>query len=283
MSIEKSILKNSHSIYYWSSRFFPKPVRDDVFKLYSFIHTVKEFTDTDVTEVDKFEHIEHRWQTIKTDLAHKRVPSPLDDSASEHVLAYIAYLTHRHGFDPAWIDAFLKSMRWDLQKHQYRSLKDLSDYMYGSSEVIGLMMARILGLPEESMKAARLQGRAMQYIMFLRDISVQNERGYSYFPANDIKKYGLKDLTEVEARAKPGMFADFIHAELLRYAQWQTEANEGFAHIPRRLRIPLLTAVDMGNWTAQQLKYDPMIVFQKKLKPHKRQYVRQAVRHTISR
>ena len=273
MSIEQLLL----------GRFFPKPVRDDVFKLYSFVRTVRDFTEVNPAEVEKFEHLEHRWTTIKGQLAGKLVPTPLDGSASEHVLANIAYLTHRYGFDPAWTDAFLKSMRWDIQKHQYRSLKDLSEYMYGSSEVIGLMLISILGLPEEYMKPARIQGRAMQYIVFLRDIAAQNERGFSYFPANDVKKYGLKNLSEEEVRSKPGMFTDFIHAELLRYAQWQAEANDGFIRIPRRMRVPLQSLVDMHTWTARKLKYDPMAVFDRQLKPHRRHLVRHVVRRSIYR
>ena len=77
------------------------------------------------------------------------------------------------------------------------------------------------------------------------------------------------------------MFCDFMHAQLLRYANWQTEANNGFVYIPKRLRIPLQTAVDMYNWTAQQLKEDPLIVFEKKVKPRKRQVIRRAVRRTV--
>lgn len=264
-------------------RFFPKAVRDDVFKLYSFAQTVKDFTEIKPSNIEKFEHIEHRWKTVKGQLAKKQVPTPLDGSKSERVLANIAYLTHRHSFDPAWVDAFLKSMRWDIQKHEYRSLKDLHEYMYGSSEVLALMLARILGLPEESQKAVRMQGRAMQYMAFLRGLSAQEKRGFRYFPLNDLKKYGLKDLTEAEARKKPRMFADFIHAELLRYAQWQAEANEGLMLIPKRLKGPFLTLIDTDNWTAQQLKYDPMKAFDKRLKPHRHQVVRQVMRHTMSK
>jgi phytoene synthase len=274
---------SAHTPYFWSRRLFPRAVRDDVLKLHAFYRTVKDFMEEGRAGLEKFERLEQRWHTIKQDLKEKRVATPLDDSATEHVLANMAYLTHRHGFDLAWTDAFLKSMRWDLQKHEYRALKDLRVYMYGSAEVFGLMMVRIIGLPEETMKAARLQARAMQYITFLRDIPLQNGKGFAYFPQNDIKKYGLKSLSEKEARTKPGMFADFMHAELLRYAQWQADANEGFAHIPRRYRVPLLTAVDSYNWTARQLKYDPMTVFEKQLRPQKRQIARQAVRNTMRR
>lgn len=283
MNIEKNIFKNGSTTYYWSSRFFPKGVRDDVFKLYSFVRVVDDFVDQVPSDVKNFEYIERRWQTIKQDLTLQKVAAPLDDSVSERVLANIAYIVHRHKCDPAWVDAFLKSMRWDVQKHEYRALKDTIDYMYGSAEVIGLFMARILNLPEEALEAARLQGRAMQYINFLRDIAEDNELGRCYFPSSEYKKYGLKNLTEQEAREKPKMFADFMHSQLLRYATWQTDANEGFLFIPKRLRVPLQTAVDMYNWTAQELKNNPLVVFEKKVKPRKRQVVRVAVKRSIQK
>ncbi len=278
--------KNHHSSwhlggYFWRSRLLPKPVRDDAFKLYSFVSTVRGYAL--VQRVEEFEAIEHRWKTIAAELDKRRVPTPLDDSASEHVLANMAYLVHRHSLDGAWVDAFLKSMRWDLQKHQYRSFKDLQDYMYGSAEVIGLMIVKMLGLPEESMKAARVQARAMQYISFLQHVSLDYKRGQTYFPLNDIKKFGLKDVSEDEARKKPGMFADFMHAELMRYAQWQSEANEGFAHIPRRVRVPLETTIDVNNWIARQLKYKPLEVFEQVIRPPKHQVVRRVVRHSITK
>jgi len=195
----------------------------------------------------------------------------------------MAYIVFRYKCDPAWVDAYLKSMRQDAQKHQYRTLKDTLEYIYGSGEVIGLFMARILDLPEEALKYARLQGRAMKYVGLLRDIKGDDNLGRCYFPTSEYIKYGLKNLSEEEARNKPAMFTDFMHAQLLRYAQWQTEANEGFHYIPRRLRVPLHTAVDMYNWTAQQLKYDPLIVFEQKVKPKKRRVIRQAVKRTITR
>lgn len=283
MSIERTIFKKGSTTYYWSSRFFPKGVRDDVFKLYSFVRVVDDYVDQVPSNIERFEYIEARWKTVKKDLASGKVVSALDDSVDERVLANIAYIVHRHRCDPEWIDAFIKSMRWDVQKHQYRALKDTIEYMYGSAEVIGLCMARILNLPEESLGYARLQGRAMQYINFLRDIAEDNELGRCYFPANEYRKYGLKNLSESEARAKPKMFEDFMHSQLLRYATWQTEANKGFLFIPKRLRVPLQTAVDMYNWTAQELKSNPIVVFEHKVKPKKRHVVRRAVKRSISK
>lgn len=279
MSVDKKIFKKGASDYYWSSRFLPKGMRDDVFKLYSFVRTARDAT----ADPKAFDYLEHRWATIQEGLSDRKVPTPLDDSVAEHAMANMAYLVHRHNFDPDWTAAFLKSMRWDLQKHEYRSLKDTLAYMYGAAEVIGLMLGRMTGLPEESQKAARLQARALRYNTFLRDIASDHAAGRSYFPSNDIKKYGLKNLSEAEARSKPGMFADFMHAELLRYEQWQSEASLGFAHIPKRLRVPLETLVDRHSMIAQLLKYDPLTVYEQPSKSPRRSVVREAIRRTISR
>lgn len=276
-----NMFKNGRATYYWGSRFFLKGVRDDVFKLYSFVQVVDDFVDKVPSDIAKFEYIETRWKTIKKDIAKGKVTAPLDDSVSERVLANIAYIVYRHGCDPAWVDAFLKSMRWDVQKHQYRSLKDTLEYVYGSAEVIGLFMARILNLPEEALESVRLQGRAMQYIYFLRDINEDNKLGRCYFPINDIKVYGLKNLSEEEARAKPKMFTDFMHAQLLRYAEWQTDANKGFVYMPKRMSIPLHTAVDTYNWMAQKFKNDPLVVFEKKVRPRKSQVARRVVKRSV--
>ena len=264
---------------YMVIRITPKRVRDDLFKLQAFVSTVSSFAKNG--HVEEFERIENRWNTAKSELSRKQVPTPLSDTALEHSLAGVAYLVHRHSFDPAWVDAFFKSMRWELQKHSYRSLKDLNEYMYGSAEVLGLMTARIIGLPDEHMKAVRCQARAIQYITFLRTIGEQNGRGFSYFPANDIKKYGLKNLSEDEARKKPGMLADFIHAELLRYAQWQADATEDFAHIPRRYRVLLETLVDAHTATARHLKYEPLSVYETSYTPRRRQLIGGVVRHSL--
>ena len=272
--------------YYWGIRLVPKNVRDDVFKLYSFVHYVDDLTLSKrdaPPDLAHFEKLEHRWRTAKRQLTQKLVPPALDESAGEQVLANMAYLVHRHRFDTAWVDAFLQSRRWDVQKHHYRALKDLQEYLYGSAEVVGLMLARIVGVPEDFQKAVRVQARALQYMDCLRTIPAADAVGRCYFPLNDIKKFGLKNLSEQEVRTKPGMFTDFIHAELLRYAQWQAEAHEVLTHLPRRLRAPLQTVVDTQTKMAQKIKNNPLVIYDQDLHVSRRSIVFGTVRHGFRR
>jgi 15-cis-phytoene synthase len=291
-SIEKNIFKAGSTTYYWSSKFFPKAVRDDVFKLYSFVRVVDDMVDQVPVEKQRFEHMCRRWKTVKKQLQSKHLPTPLNDSVDERVLANIAYVVHRYECDTKWVDAFLASMQMDVDKRSYETLDDTIDYIYGSAEVIGLFMAKILRLPgqgsgssnpePEVLRYARMQGRAMQYINFLRDIAEDIELGRCYFPKRTLKKHMLEDLTQKTAQANPDAFKAFMHEQLSFYDNWQLEANKGFSYIPRRLLIPLKTAVDMYNWTAEEIRKDPFIVYEKQLKPNKSRVLKTATKNIIS-
>jgi phytoene synthase len=290
-NIEKDIFKNGSTTYYWSSKFFPKGVRDDVFKLYSFVRVVDDMVDVVPAEIVRFTSIKRRWKTVKKELKNGKVNKPLDESVDERVLANIAYVVHRYDCDPRWVDSFLDSMQMDVDKKQYKTIDDTIEYIYGSAEVIGLFMARILKLPGQGLnntrpepdvlRFARYQGRAMQWINFLRDIDEDVSLGRQYFPDIELKKYGLSDLEQKTVNANPEKFKNFMHAQLDLYEQWQREANKGFSYIPKRLRIPLQTATDMYNWTAEEIKKDPLIVYQKKVKPSKTQVLKTATKHSI--
>jgi len=290
-SIEQNIFKNGSTTYYWSSKFFPKGVRDDVFKFYSFVRVVDDVVDQVPADEQRFNRFLSRWGTIKKQLADGAVPSQLDESVDERVLANIAYIVHRYDCNVAWVDSFLSSMKMDVDKRTYQTIEDTIDYMYGSAEVIGLFMARILRLPgqglsisspePEVLRTARMQGRAMQYINFLRDIDEDNELGRQYFPQNILKKHGLVDLSQKTAQDNAEAFTSFMHEQLDLYEEWQSEADKGFNYIPKRLRIPLQTATDMYNWTAQEIRKNPLVVFEQKIKPSKFQVITGASKNII--
>lgn len=290
---DEHIFRSGSTTYFWSSKFFPKSIRDDIFKLYSFVRVTDDFVDAMPPDEKSFRHIQKRWRTLKKSLAKGVAKS--SDSVSERVLANIAYIVHRYDCDPGWVDDFLRSMDMDLKGRKYDSLDDTLDYVYGSAEVVGLLMAKLLGLDKtkkaradvvkqvekDVMYYARMQGRAMQYINFIRDINEDYERGRCYFPKEDLVMFGLKDLSPHEAARKPAEFREFIEYQVGRYREWQREANKGFRYIPKRQRIAIRTAVDMYNWTARQLVDDPRLIYQKIIKPSRRRVLRQGVKRTL--
>lgn len=124
------------------------------------------------------------------------------------------------GIDSALTAPFFASMRRDLSPVDFGS-DELSAYIYGSAEVIGLMCLRAF-LAGEQVPAdrrsrlevgARRLGAAFQKINFLRDLAVDwSELGRSYFPGIDPRKLTERQKLElvVDIERDLGAAADAI-------------------------------------------------------------------------
>lgn len=280
MEEEQKIFKNGSTTYYFTSKFFPKKIRDDVYKLYSFVRVADDYVDEKPQQPKKLLALEKSYESAVEDHAFDATSHKWDE-LDVRVIKNIVRLQHKYKFERKWIEEFFKSMKKDIEPKPFKTLDDSLQYVYGSAEVIGLMMAKILKLPEAATNAAKAQARAMQWINFIRDINEDNELGRCYFPASDLKKFGLKDLSEETANENPDKFKKFVQFQLDRYSKWQAEAYEGISLIPERLRVPVKTAIDMYNWTARKIEKDPLIVFSKKVKPRKRQIIRKIIKNTV--
>lgn len=280
MEEEQKIFKKGSTTYYFTSKFFPKKIRDDVFKLYTFVRIADDYVDAEPQQPKKLLALEKSYESAISDHAFDAIAHKWDD-VDTRAIKHIVFLQHKYRFDHKLVEDFLKSMKKDIDPKPYKSLDDSLEYVYGSAEVVGLIMAKIMKLPEKAEAAAKAQGRAMQWINFIRDIDEDNKLGRCYFPGSDLKKFGLKDLTEETAKANPEKFTKFIRFQLDRYTKWQAEAYEGLHFIPERSRVPVKTAIDMYNWTARRIEKDPFIIFKMKVKPRKRQIIRKIIRNTV--
>jgi len=247
--------KTGSKTYFNSSRFFPAEIRKDVFYLYGFVRQADNFVDAVPQDPDGF----YRFRD-----AYRRA---VEGTASgDPIIDRFIELGKRRSFDPAWTEAFLRSMELDLFKQDYNSLDETLEYIYGSAEVIGLFMASIMALPEEAYHAARMLGRAMQYINFIRDIDEDVKLGRRYLPLTDTP---LESLEFAYVREHLREFRNFHVQQIGLYMGWQKEAEGGYGYIPYRYLLPIKTAADMYIWTAKKIEKNPMVVYEKKVKPPK--------------
>jgi phytoene synthase len=173
-------------------------------------------------------------------------------------------------------------MRSDTKVHVYKTRKQLEKYMFGSAEVIGLMMARILDLPKESYDSAKLLGKSMQLANFIRDIQVDINLCRQYLPYEDLSLYGISSLTQEDISKKKDAFVKLVRHEISWYKELRIKARSGFHYIPYRYRIPIETASDMYDWTMDEISKDPFIVYSKVLKPSRVQIVNTALSKSIT-
>jgi phytoene synthase len=266
-----SIFKNGSKTYFYSSLFFTGQTKSDVFKLYGFVRKADDYVDTIPQQIEEFYNFKN--------LYHRALKGYVTGNI---VIDSFVELMHRKQFHEDWIDAFLYSMESDITKQVYHTIDELKTYLYGSAEVVGLMMAHILDLPSESHNAARYLGRSMQYINFIRDIQEDLELSRTYLPYEEMEQYDLTSLDYDHVIQHPQAFEDFIAKQVQRYHEWQTGAEQGFHFIPKKFRIPIKTASEMYKWTAHQILENPYKIYREKIKPSIIKIILNAAYNTIA-
>ncbi len=251
-----SIFKQGSTTFFYSSLFFPNYLKKDVFVLYGFVRKADNFVDSMAQKINGFYNFKEKYER-----------SIIGEKSNNFVIDEFVKLSRKKGFKQKWTESFLKSMEMDITKHRYNSIEDTLKYIYGSAEVVGLYMSRIMNLPKKAEYYAKYLGRSMQYINFLRDINEDNQLGRIYFPNDDLEEYNLKNLEYEYVKNHEDNFFLFIEKQLSRYCEWQSVAEEGFKYMPKRYLIPVKTASEMYNWTAEQIYKDPMIIYKVKVKP----------------
>jgi len=253
--LHRRIFAQGSRTYYNSSRLFPKAIRRDVFTLYAFVRVADNLVDDQPVYPEEFYGFRNRWRAAVS-----------GTPAGDWVIDPYVELGRRKGFDPQWTEDFLAVMESDLKTRPCDCLEDVLRYTWGSAEVIGLLMLKVLGIPDEARPTACLLGRSMQFINFLRDVAEDSDLGRRYLPLGDS---GLADLSRETAQAHPEEFRRFLRGWVEVYQGWQREARSGYGYLPWRFRLAIKTASDLYNWTSQRIQKDPMEIWRRKIKPGK--------------
>ena len=161
-------------------------IRNHIYNIYGFVRFADEIVDTfhDFPKKKLLENFE------------KNLLMALDNKISLNPILNSFQITiHKFNIDYSLIEAFLKSMRWDLNKKKYKSQKEYKEYIYGSADVVGLMCLKVFVNGDqlkydELMPNAMALGSAFQKVNFLRDLKNDFENlNRSYFPNIDFTNF----------------------------------------------------------------------------------------------
>lgn len=252
-TLHKKIFKQGSKTYFTSSIFFPKNIKKAVFQLYAFVRIADNFVDDIPANPKGFYSFVKQYKT-------KNLTDP--------IIAGLYEVKDAYGITNDEINSFLNAMESDLLSPVcYKTYDDLKKYMYGSAEVIGLMMSKIMSLKKESYPYACKLGEAMQYINFIRDIDEDIKLNRQYIPTQICIQYEIQPIQKPETAIEKHNFISCIQAEIKRYQSIQKKAEHGYYFIPYRYLVPIKTAADMYKWTAHTINKNPLIVFERKVKP----------------
>lgn len=246
------------SNYYAATLLLPRAIRDDVFIFYAFVRLADEIVDNPVSDSDPTTELQTFCETWRSAYTTKE--------SNNAVLNAFADVCHRHAIPLEYIDAFLFTMQQDLHKSRYDTYADLEGYMYGSAEVIGLILLPLFGCTNESAATpARALGKAMQLTNFLRDVYEDyHERNRVYLPQEDLLSHGATEssLTEIPS---PTTVRDLIRFEVSRARTLYQEAQAGIKLLPPNIQpavraatalySELLTAIEKRDFAISTTKF----------------------------
>ena len=181
-----------------------KDLRKPIYNIYGFVRFADEIVDT-FHDYNKEELLEEFKNETYNAIKRKISLNP--------ILQSFQLCVNEYQIDMHLIDAFFKSMEYDLNKKKYDD-KCFKEYVYGSAEVVGLMCLSIFCEKDnrqyEKLKPfAKSLGAAFQKVNFLRDAKAdfqQLER--TYFPDVDFKNFTAASKTKIEE----DIMADFANA-----------------------------------------------------------------------
>ena len=188
-----------------ASKLFKPEIRQHIYNIDAFVRLADEIVDTfhDYDQEKLLNEFERNYSEA------------LYNGISLNPVLYSFCKTQKEKNIPQdLVDAFLRSMRMDLGEIKDMSDAKFSEYIYGSSEVVGLMCLKVFvnGNQDEYEKLkpyAQSLGAAFQKINFLRDINADfNDLQRTYFPGIDFQSFSAADKKLIEE----DIAADFKYA-----------------------------------------------------------------------
>ena len=264
-SCSQNVTKTYSTSFSLATRLLSENIRRDIYNIYGFVRFADEIVDS-FHDYDKKELFKDFSIDLSKALKNKIHLNPILNS--------FQHTFHKYDIDISLVNAFMKSMKMDLSKKKYTTVKEFKEYIYGSADVVGLMCLKVfvqgnqklyLNLKENAMSL----GSAFQKVNFLRDLKADKEDlNRSYFPntsfknleekdksfiISDIEKdfsKGLEGIKNLPIEAKFGVFMAYRYYNQLLKKLKKTPATE---IINRRIRVPNLKKLEL--LTRSYVKY----------------------------
>ena len=158
-------------------------IRQDIYNIYGFVRFADEIVDS-FHEYEKQVLLDRFEEDLEYALSNRISLNPILNSFQDTY--------HRYAIPHHLVAAFMKSMRMDLSKKEYKAEAEYREYIYGSADVVGLMCLCVFvkgdrNRYEELKESAMALGSAFQKVNFLRDLKADFDGlERTYFPNTNL-------------------------------------------------------------------------------------------------
>ena len=182
-SCSKLVTKRYSTSFSLAVNMLAPSIRADIYNIYGFVRFADEIVDTfhDYKKKELLAQFERDYYDAKK-----------NGISLNPILNSFQHTVKKYDINDHLVDAFLDSMKADLNQIDYMTKEEYDKYIYGSADVVGLMCLKVFVNGDQA-KYDELKGPAMrlgsafQKVNFLRDLKNDFELlNRSYFPNLDL-------------------------------------------------------------------------------------------------
>ena len=236
----KNVTKSYSTSFSAAVKMLAPTIRQDIYNIYGFVRFADEIVDT-FHDYDK----EKLFNLFENDLAL----SLQNKISLNPILNSFQHTVNKYQIPVELINAFMKSMKLDLHKNEYKTNDEYKEYIYGSADVVGLMCLKVFvngddNQYEKLKNGAMRLGSAFQKVNFLRDLKADFEDlNRTYFPNTDLSQLDEASKQEIIREIE----ADFA------------AGYEGIKNLPIEAKFGVYTAYVYYKKLLTKLKNTPSL------------------------
>jgi phytoene synthase len=238
-----SITKGSKS-FRSASRLFDPAVREDAWLLYAWCRACDD-------EIDGQDHgFGH--EELSVDEQQRRLARLYDmtrramtgEPMPDPTFAAFQRVAIRHRLPERWAMDLIDGFAMDVEHRDYRTLDDVMAYCWHVAGVVGVMMARVMGVADpEVLRRAQDLGLAFQLTNISRDVIEDAEDGRVYLPSDWLIEAGLEPTAEVVSDPANRAVVHAVTERLLAVAEpYYDSARDGLRGLPFRSSMAIAAA-----------------------------------------
>lgn len=187
-----SIAKGSKS-FRAASRLFERETREDAWLLYAWCRRCDDEIDGQdhgfgqevLTDEERRERLERLYAMTRSALRGEATTDP--------VFAAFQRVALKHDLPLQWPIELLDGFAMDVDGRAYETIEDVLAYCWHVAGVVGVMMARVMGVRDEpTLRRAQDLGLAFQLTNIARDVIADAENGRVYLPAAWLREAGVE-------------------------------------------------------------------------------------------
>lgn len=226
-----------------AARLLPRQTRSSVTLLYAWCRYCDDVVDGQVSgsrdlapEPDAL---------VRLDGLRRDTLAALNGAPPSPVFAALATVATRHGLEADLFLEHLEGYAMDVDGRRYETLPDLLVYCHRVAGVVGLMMARIMGVEDKATlaRAADL-GLAFQLTNIARDVVDDARAGRIYAPRAWLEEAGLSGASITDAGSAPAV-AELRRRLVLAAEPYYDSARIGVQALPRRAGLGIGAALNI--------------------------------------